>query len=117
LAIPRICDVIRLDIDRPAASSLAELILLVLDKSNETNTILSTGENEEVSIKELATLIAKCFDYENRIVFDENYSDGQYKKTVSNRKIKELVKKENPDFHFTSIKEGIQKTVNWFINK
>ena len=99
------------------SQDLAELILLVLDKSDELNTILSSPEKAEVSIKDVATIIAKCFDYEDRIVLDENYSDGQYKKTVSNQKIQELIKRENPDFNFISIEEGIQKTVEWFVKK
>jgi len=97
------------------SQDLAELILLVLDKSNESNTILSTSHNQEVSIKEVATMIAKCFDYEHRIVFDTNYSDGQYKKTVSNEKIQKLLAREKPDFQFESIERGIQETVKWFI--
>jgi len=98
------------------SQDLAQLILLVLDKSDESNTILSTSEKEEVTIKEVATIIAKCFDYEDRIVFDTNYSDGQYKKTVSNEKIQELIRREKPDFQFKLIEEGIQKTVEWFSN-
>jgi GDP-L-fucose synthase len=95
---------------------LAQLILLILDQSNESNTILSTSEKEEVTIKEVATIIAKCFDYEDRIVFDTNYSDGQYKKTVSNKKIQELITREKPDFQFKNTEEGIKKTVEWFSN-
>jgi GDP-L-fucose synthase len=65
----------------------------------------------------VATIIAKCFDYDDRIVFDSNYSDGQYKKTVSNRRILELMKREKPDFEFLSIEKGIKQTVEWFQNK
>ena len=44
-------------------------------------------------------------------MFDENYSDGQYKKTVS---VDKLLTKIG-DFKFTELKEGIEKTVYWFI--
>jgi GDP-L-fucose synthase len=99
------------------SQDLAQLILLVLDKSNDENTILSSPEEAEVSIKDVATIIAKCFDYEDRIVFDSGYSDGQYKKTVSNRRILELIEREKPDFEFLSIEKGIKQTVKWFQNK
>jgi nucleoside-diphosphate-sugar epimerase len=45
-------------------------------------------------------------------MFDESYSDGQYKKTVGIEKLKEIL---DDDFRFTDIKEGLQKTVEWFI--
>lgn len=90
---------------------LAELILIVLNKFTGDNIILSVPEKNEISIGEVATIIAECFDYQNRIVFDSNYSDGQYKKTVSNSKLSKLV----PDFEFTPIRHGIKDTVKWFI--
>ena len=74
--------------------------------------ILSVGEDEEISIKDIAIIIAKSFDYENRIVFDTNYSDCQYKKTVLNKKILEKI----PDFKFIKMDDGIKKTVLWFID-
>ena len=37
--------------------------------------------------------------FEGNIVFDTTKSDGQYKKTASNKKLKELY----PDFDFTPI--------------
>jgi GDP-L-fucose synthase len=98
------------------SQDLAKLILLILDKSQIDNTILSTSEEDEISIKDIAQMIARCFNYEERMLFDASYSDGQYKKTVSNQRITELISKEIPDFHFTSIKEGIEQTVKWFID-
>jgi len=73
--------------------------------------ILSVPEEDEVSIETVARLIARQFDYEERIVFDSAYSDGQYKKTASN----ELLRKLLPDFVFTGIENGIQQTVKWFV--
>jgi GDP-L-fucose synthase len=95
------------------SSDLGKLIVeILLSNNNESNIILSVGEDEEISIKDIAIIIAKSFDYENRIVFDTNYSDGQYKKTVSNKKILEKI----PDFKFINMNDGIKKTVLWFID-
>jgi len=95
------------------SNDLGKLIIeILLSNNNESNIILSVGEDEEISIKDIAIMIAKSFDYENRVVFDTNYSDGQYKKTVSNKKILEKI----PDFKFIKIDDGIKKTVLWFIN-
>ena len=92
------------------SEDLAELIMFVLEKYDEKDSIiLSVCEKDEVSIKKVATLIAKAFDYEDRIVFDSSKSDGQYKKTADNSKLMSLI-----DYNFTSIADGIKKSVEWF---
>lgn len=92
---------------------LAELILWTLEKYNEKdNIILSVGEEEEVSIEKVGRTIAKCFDYENNLIFDKNFSDGQYKKTADNSKLLKLYGK----YRFTNINEGIKKSVDWFVD-
>jgi dTDP-glucose 4,6-dehydratase len=48
----------------------------------------------------------------SKFKFDENYSDGQYKKTVGITKLKKII---GEDFIFTSINDGIKITVDWFI--
>jgi GDP-L-fucose synthase len=86
--------------------------MLVLEKYNGDNIILSVPENNEISIKDVATIIAKCFNYEDRLHFDTNYSDGQYKKTVSTQKLMDFC----PNYKFTDINNGISDTVKWFID-
>lgn len=95
---------------------LAKLILIVLNdyKYNES-IILSVSEKEEVSIKEVATIIANKFNYIEQMKFDESFSDGQYKKTADNKKLLTFLRNEAIDFQFTNIKEGIEKTIDWFI--
>jgi GDP-L-fucose synthase len=72
--------------------------------------ILSVGEEDEISIKELAHHIAKSIEFKGNIIFDETKSDGQYKKTANNNKLKSLT-----DFKFTNIEEGIKETCEWYI--
>ena len=94
------------------SEDVASLIIKVLlaDKTPE-NIILSVSEHEEISIANVAKIIAKYFDYESRLKFDTNYSDGQYKKTVSNEKVLQLF----PDFQFLQVEQGIHQTIDWFI--
>jgi GDP-L-fucose synthase len=95
------------------SEDLAKLIMFVLEKYDERDSIiLSVGENDEVSIKDVAYLIAKNFNYEHNLVFDETKSDGQYKKTADNTKLINLI----GNFDFTNIETGIEKTVQWFLN-
>ncbi len=91
---------------------LAKLILWSLFEYKEhENIILSVSEYEEISIKDVAVMIAKKMDYENNLIFDISKSDGQYKKSVSNQKLKSLY----PDFVFTSMDNGLDQTIDWFI--
>ena len=51
----------------------------ILEKSIKENTIIFVPETEENSIVTIARLIAKSFNYENKIIFHTKFSDGQYK--------------------------------------
>jgi len=64
----------------------------------------------EISIEQIARLIAREFNYEDNLVFDTSYPDGQYKKTADNSKLMKC----NPNFQFTNISEGINISVKWF---
>ena len=72
--------------------------------------ILSVKETDEISIEDVSRMIAREFDYEDNIIFDTSYSDGQFKKTADNSKLMKLY----PDFKFTDINIGIKQTVQWF---
>ena len=95
------------------SEDLAKLFLWTLENYNEKDSlILSVGEKNEVSIKNVATEIAKSFNYEHMMEFDKRYSDGQYKKTADNTKLMNLIN----HFDFTPISVGIQKNTKWFID-
>jgi GDP-L-fucose synthase len=94
------------------SEDLGLLIMKILEsEKNEDNIILSVSEKDEISIKDIGFIIAKTYNYENRIIFDTNFSDGQFKKTVSNQKLLNKFQ----DFKFTNIEVGIKNTVEWFI--
>ena len=95
------------------SKDLAYFILWSLFKYEKyDNLILSVGEKEEISIKDIGIEIAKNFDYESEIVFNDNFEDGQYKKTVSNQKLLD----EHGEYNFTPISVGIKNVVRWFKN-
>ena len=94
------------------SEDLAQLIMWVLQNYNEKDSIiLSVDEKDEVSIGDVATLIAKEFDYDKQMGYDNSFSDGQYKKTADNSKLNSVMGEK---YNFTGIKEGIKKTVKWF---
>ncbi|XP_054160282.1 GDP-L-fucose synthase-like [Oppia nitens] len=95
------------------SKDLAKLIVWTLKVYEEREPIiLSVGEEEEISIGNAAQLVANAFSDEIKLEldFDINYSDGQYKKTANNAKLRKYL----PNFEFTPIEIGIKETVQWF---
>lgn len=95
------------------SEDLARLMIWCLREYDDVDPIiLSVGEKDEVSIKDVALMIAAAMDFpEDRIQFDSDKPDGQYKKTACNDKLMKL----RPDFQFTSMEVGLKKAVEWFI--
>lgn len=95
------------------ATDLAKLIMWVIESYHENDSIiLSVSESDEMSIGNVARIIAKEFDYEHMMLFDDSFSDGQFKKTADNSKLISLY----GDFEFTSMNEGMKRSVKWFID-
>jgi GDP-L-fucose synthase len=95
------------------SEDLGALMVWTLEHYEDLSTpiILSVGEEDEVSIAQVAELVAKQMGYTTGLQFDTSKSDGQFKKTASNKKLLSL----NPSFKFTPIEEGIKKSVDWFV--
>lgn len=73
--------------------------------------ILSVGEEEEVSIRTVAELIAKHMGLPaDRMKWDTSKPDGQHKKTASNEKLRTFL----PEFKFKAIDDGIRESCEWF---
>mmetsp|Transcript_15713 Transcript_15713/g.26998 ORF Transcript_15713/g.26998 Transcript_15713/m.26998 type:complete len:315 (-) Transcript_15713:31-975(-) len=91
---------------------LAELFVWVLrNYESPEPLILSVDEAAEVAIGDVAKAIAKAMKFEGNVVFDTSKADGQFKKTASNAKLRKLY----PDYKFTSMEDGIQASVDWFV--
>jgi len=94
------------------SKDLARLMMWsLLEYKEKDSIILSVGEKDEVTIKQVGIEIAKQFNYEHMIEFDKSYPDGQFKKTADNSKLMNL----NNKFLFTKIEDGIKLTIDWFI--
>ena len=94
------------------SKDLARLTVWVMRNYHSPDPIiLSVDETDEISIGDLAKLVADAMGFEGNIVFDTTKNDGQYKKTASNKKLRELY----PDFQFTSMQDGLAESCKWFI--
>jgi GDP-L-fucose synthase len=93
------------------AKDLAKIIKYIIFNNVPYDKIIcSPNKNDEVSIKKIVKIIAKYMGQTN-VIYDTNYSDGQYRKTVSNDKLKHII----PNIKFTKIENGLKKTIDWFL--
>ena len=93
------------------SKDIANLTMWALDNYNEEEPIIFSN-SDEVSIGYVAELIAKTFDYQDKLIFESDKPDGQFRKPSDNSKLKNYL----PDYKFISIEEGIEDTVDWFKN-
>ncbi|OQV22436.1 GDP-L-fucose synthase [Hypsibius exemplaris] len=92
---------------------LARLIVWTLRDYPEIDPIiLSVDEQAEISIKQAAELVVEAMDFKGEIIYDTSKSDGQFKKTASNEKLRKYL----PEFQFTPIKQAIKESCDWFVN-
>ena len=89
----------------------AEGILLASERYNKRDPV-NLGAGFEISIKDLVELIVKLTGFKGRILWDNTMPDGQPKRMLD-------VSKAEKEFGFrakTDLKEGLKKTVEWYIN-
>jgi len=92
------------------SKDVGEITELILEHYEGTEPmILSTSE--EISIREAVEVIAEVMEFDGKIIFDDSKPDGQFRKPTSNLRLKNFL----PEYEFTSFKEGIKQTVDWFI--
>lgn len=91
------------------SEDFARILLWAIKNYDDAETVICSVE-QETAIGDVADIIANATKFEGQRVRDTSKSDGQYKRTVSNKKLMNLM----PDFKFTSINDGIAETVKWF---
>lgn len=88
------------------AEALAKVILTGFDNELPIN----LGSGKEISIKDLASLIAALTKYQGEIVFNGNVSDGQPKRLLDVSRAKKLL-----DWTAnTTLLEGLNRTITWY---
>jgi GDP-L-fucose synthase len=71
---------------------------------------LIISPDEEINIAIIAQEIAWRMGFEGNIIYNQEL-DGQIRKPSDNSKLKSLL----PNFNFTPIEEGLQKSIDWFV--
>jgi GDP-L-fucose synthase len=90
---------------------LSDACFFLLKNYNESG-LVNIGWGEDVSIKEIAQLIAKEVDYAGELVFDTSKPDGTPRKLMDTTKINNFGWKPT-----IGLKEGISRTILEVINK
>jgi GDP-L-fucose synthase len=91
------------------SQDVARLTEWVLENYNESEPII-LSTSEEISIKEVVSIITELMNYNGKVIFDETKPDGQFRKPSDNSKIKSYL----PEFMFTPIYDGLKTTIDYF---
>jgi len=87
----------------------AEGILLAADKYNKPGPV-NLGTPEEITIKNLVSLIKELTGFEGKIVWDSSKPDGQPRRGLD-------VSKAQDEFGFTAntdFRTGLKETIDWY---
>lgn len=101
-----------LHVEDMASASVFVMNLSEIEYKNMTNPMLShinIGSGEEVSIKELATMISKIVGFSGELIFDSTKPNGTIRKLLDSSKINQLGWTPSIKLH-----EGLSKTYKWF---
>ena len=90
---------------------LADACYFLLQNYNQAG-LVNIGWGEDVTIKELATLIASEVGYTGSLEFDTTKPDGTPRKLMDTTKLTKLGWKPS-----INLKEGIRMTINEVVNK
>jgi GDP-L-fucose synthase len=87
----------------------ATAIALATERYNKPEPV-NIGSGNEISIKDLVTLISELMRFDGKIIWDTDKPDGQPKRCLD-------VKKAEIEFGFvakTAFREGLTKTIQWY---
>lgn len=91
------------------AADAAEGILLATERYDGPEPV-NLGTNREITIRELAALIARETRFTGRIVWDTTKPNGQPRRCLDTRRAKELFGFEAR----TSFEQGLRETIAWY---
>jgi GDP-L-fucose synthase len=92
------------------SEDVAKLTEWVLDNYEEQEPII-LSPSEEISIKAVVDIIVDKFNFKGNVKWESDKPDGQFRKPPDNSKLLSYL----PEFKFTPIEEGIEKTIDWFV--
>ena len=89
-----------------------EVILAAAEKYSGSD-LINISSGHAVTIRELTETIAELTGYQGKVTWDTSKPDGQLYKGFDVTRLKEVLGCECR----TSLREGLQKTIEWFLSK
>ena len=93
------------------SEDIARILLFLMENYDEPEPI-NIGNTDEYSIKEVVEMICDILGYDGELEWQTEQPSGQLRKPSSNQKLLDLGWKKE---YYTSLKEGLKKTCDWFI--
>ncbi|KAJ7625112.1 hypothetical protein DFH06DRAFT_747953 [Mycena polygramma] len=93
----------------PFITSRSSLSGCCATKTTSSRSSSPLGEDEEMSVKEVADTIVKAVGFEGHYSFDTTKADGQFRKPASNKKLLERV----DGFQFTPFEQALDISDKW----
>lgn len=90
-----------------AADAILKLVETDIDEP-----LINITTNEETSILELVKTVCDIIKYKGEILWDTTKTDGQMRKSMNGDRAKKLLGFEAN----TSLKEGLKKTIDWYLS-
>ncbi|MCX7704687.1 MAG: GDP-L-fucose synthase [bacterium] len=90
----------------------AQAIVLAAEKYNSPEPV-NIGSGKEITIENLAHMIAKLTDFRGEIIWDTSKPDGQPRRCLD-------VSRAEREFGFrakTSLEEGLKRTIDWYFQQ
>lgn len=88
---------------------MARACIFLMDSELERGELVNASAGENISIKELADIVADLVDYKGKIIWDKRKPNGTPNRPVDSEKMYALGWK--PKF---SLKEGLRSTIDWY---
>lgn len=94
------------------AEDVAKICDILIEKYQGTEPLIISS-SVETRIGDVATMIAEIMNFKGNIIFDNTKPDGEYRKPTDNINLHNVV----GDFIFTSLRHGLEKTIEHFLEK
>lgn len=91
------------------SGDIAKLVMWMATNYNDSEPIILT-QGVETSIHDLVQFVAEAMEFSGKVVYDISKPDGQFRKPSDPSALLSAL----PEFDFTRLQDGIQKTVEWF---
>lgn len=92
------------------AKDVAEICTKLVQDYEDTKPIIISN-SQEISIEDVVITICKIIGFKNKIIFNTNKPDGQFRKPSDNSYLKSII----GDHKFTSLVDGLEQTIEFFI--